>query len=136
MLRPSSNIPAEAYFDEMSFIRVPEPMDTLAGPSSSASTTRDSARLSQNRSSLFGDADDRAGAGTSTTPAPLVALAADSTPVSLANVGPSSAPADISSADEGRKDIGWLIALALVMPAIGLATVGVWELRRTFTETK
>jgi len=136
MLRPSSNSPAEAYFDEMSFIRVQEPIDTLAGPSSPPSTTRDLERLSQNRSAPFGDVDDRAGIGASTTPAPLVALAADSTPVSLANVGPSSAPTQIGSADTGRGDIDWLIALALVLPAIGLATVGVFELRRTFTKSK
>jgi hypothetical protein len=139
MLRPSSNAPAEAYFDGVSFVRVPEPIDMLTDPSPAPGTTTDAdaGRPTQtSTSSLRGaeEGDDGAGTGTSATPAPPVALAADSTPASLANVGPSSAPATIGSPDTGHNDRDWLIVLALALPAIGLATVGFRELHRSLTK--
>ena len=139
MLRPSSDAPAEAYFDAMSFVRVPEPIDVLTGLPPSPNTTSHTAAEKPtltNASSAGGanETDHRARTGARATPVLPAALAATFTPARLANVGPSSASTGIDSPNASRDDNDWLILLAIALPAIGLATVGARELHRTFTE--
>ncbi|MFQ5472337.1 MAG: hypothetical protein ACE5FA_05565 [Dehalococcoidia bacterium] len=139
MLRPWSDANAEVYFDGLSFVRVPEPLDAVTSPSPhpGATTPVATETPAHTSASPISSADPaRAGVeiAISETYVPAVALAAGSTPARLANVGPSFAPTGFGSLEQSRSDRVWLVAVALALPVVGLASVGAWELHRAFAK--